>query len=279
MGVRDIYLVIKKIVDYPELFTDKRYETEYQMCEVIQSGENSGVNVGESILIGNRIQFESAEYIGKDLFFIYLEDVYGVIRNDTIIPLEDYVYIETNKDRKSTIKYGDMELYNDTSYNPLDKDNVVQDGFVLSVCQKAKDDYFKHELKIEIEPGDKVYTHHFLTDPDNERSLNGKKYYETKYEDLYCKIIGEDIVMLNEWNFVTPVEKIPEVSETGIELDFTQKNQIRIGIINYTSESLINKGVRAGDKIFFKTGREYEIDVEGKTYYRINTRDIIFKIE
>ena len=31
--------------------------------------------------------------------------------------------------------------------------------------------------------------------------------------------------------------------------------------------------------VFFKVGREYEIDVEGNIYYRINTNDIIYKIK
>lgn len=279
MSVQPTYLVVEKLVDYNHMVTSQHYIDEYQMCRVKEAHELSGLKVDEQILVGNKIFFDSAKEVGNNLFFIFLEEVYGVIRGESIVPMEDFVYIETDKSRKSVIKDGEFEYFNDTTYNPHHKDNVVQDGIVHSVCTRAKDSYFFKELDIEIAPGDHIYTHHFLTDSDNEREFNGKTYYEIRYENLYCKVIGEEIIMLNEWNFITPIPESISQSESGIILEFAQKNKLRIGKVNHLSKSLYKKGVNIGDTICFKQGREYEIIVEGNTYYRINSNDIIYKLD
>ena len=278
-GILPIYVLVRKLVDHENLVTSKWYKEEYQQCEVVEVHGDVDFNAGDRILIGNKITFDPAEKLGDGLFFIYAEDVYGIMDEDKITPRRDFVYIKANKDRKKVLKHGDLELYNDTSYNPLDDKNIVQDGVILSICKEAKHDYFGHDLKIEAKLGDKVYNQHFLTDQDNERDFNGEKYYEIRYENLYCKIEDDHIVMLNDWNFITPVVAEQEVSESGIILDFKQKNQIRVGVVNHTCQSLLDRGINVGDKIFFKYGREYKIDVEGTVYYRIETNDILYKIE
>lgn len=269
MRVLPEYIVVRKVIDV-DIYVSEYYKNEYQVCEVISSKD---FNVGDRIFVGNKIFFDKATDFGEDAWYIYLEDVFAVVKDGLIIPSNDIVYVEADKDKKTN----DSGLYRDISYKPLETENVTQDGVVLSVCKQAKDSYFHNELKIEIEPGDHVYTHHFLTDHGAERNFNEKTYYEIKYEDLYCKVVGGNIIMLNEWNFITPVEN--ELLEIGgIQLETIKKYESRTGIINVMSESLRKKGLQKGDKIIFKKGREYKIDVEGKRYYRINTRDILYKL-
>jgi len=276
MGVLPDYLLVKKVSNQEDFFTSDHYINEYQTCLVVESNCEE-ISNNDNVLVGNKIFFDPATEIGKDLFFIYVEEVYGIISGDSIVPMNDFVYIKANKARKSEVSEG--RYFSDTTYNPHDKDNIVQDGVVFSVCKKAKDSYFSNDLNVEVSAGDKVYTHHFLTDEDNERFLNGEMYYEIKYENLYCKISDSDIVMLNDWNFVTPIEKEKEISESGIELDLKQSNKLRVGVINYSCASLEARNINKGDTIFFKEGREYEIDIEGSVYYRIGTNDIIYKIK
>lgn len=272
------YVLVEKLSDMEHFITTQHYKDEYQQCRVIQSNEKSDIQDGDRILVGNKITFDKAA-IGEKSFFIYEDDVYGIMKEDAITPRRDYVYIEADKNKKKVIKHGSLEIVKDTTYDPLGDKNVVQDGIILSHCSKAIDSYFHQELKIEVEDGDHVYTHHFLTDKDNEREFNGKKYYEIKYEDLYCKIKEGEIVMLNNWNFLTPVLAEKEISESGIILDFKQKNQIRVGVINHSCKSLEERDIKKGDKVFFKIHREYKIQVEGTTYYRIETDDILYKID
>ena len=83
--------------------------------------------------------------------------------------------------------------------------------------------------------------------------------------------------MLNDWNFVSPIEISNE--ENGFILNFGKKNELRVGVINHTSKSLKAKGIEVGDKVYFKKGREYLMDVEHESFYRIETRDILCKYE
>jgi co-chaperonin GroES (HSP10) len=134
---------------------------------------------------------------------------------------------------------------------------------------------FYTPLNVEVSSGDHVYTHHFLTDPAFEREFNGKKYYEIKYEDLYCKIVDEQVEMLNEWNFVTPIENEVNTTESGIILETTAKNEVRTAIMQHPCKDM---DLLPGDYLLFKRGREYSINVEGHTYYRITKKDILFNL-
>lgn len=260
--------------------TSKYFIDEFQTCKVFKPNDDTDLSKGEIILVGNKIFFDPAPQLGEGVYFIYEEDVYGIIRDGKLTPREDFVYIKTDKNRKDFIDIGGgVEIFNDTSYNPLATDNIVQDGEVFSVCKKAKGSYFYEDLKIEVSPGDKVYTHHFLTHEDSEREFNGEKYYETKYENLYCKVSDGNIKMLNNWNFVSPIEDELEITSFGLQLEFKQKNKLRVGVINHSYPSLTEKGVNVGDTVFFKEGREYNIEIEGEYFYRIHTNDIIYKIK
>lgn len=277
MKVLEKYLVVEKFVEDKGLQLSSRYIDEYQMCTAVFVDKDSNIAIGDKILVGNKICFDRAEFFGSDAYYIHADDVFGVIKNGTIIPREDIVYIEADKHSKSKLVVNGIEFYNETSYNPFAPHNVTQDGIVLSVCDKAKDSYFFKPLRVEVSTGDHVYTHHFLTDTDNEREFNGKKYYETRYENLYCKVASGKIIMLNEWNFISSVEKDLE-QESGVILETLAKKESKRGIVTHLSQSLKDKGIKEGDKIIFKRGREYRIDVEGTEYYRIETNDILYKL-
>lgn len=272
------YTLVEKLVDKENLILTDFYKNEYQQCRVLEANKNSDIKTGDRVLVGNKISFDPSSLKPKS-YFIYEEDIYGIMKDEVIIPRRNYVYIQAEKDKKKILKYGSLELIKDTTYNPLDDKNVVQDGVVLSTCSEAYDSYYGEKLNIEIESGDHVYCHHFLTHKHNEREFNGKMYYELHYENVYCKVKDGNIIMLNDWNFVTPVVADQEISDSGIVLDFKQKNQIRVGIINHTCKSLEKRGIKKGDKVFFKTYREYKIYVEGTMYYRILTDDILYKID
>tara|TARA_R110000803_G_scaffold16197_5_gene44468 strand:+ start:8744 stop:9838 length:1095 start_codon:yes stop_codon:yes gene_type:complete len=278
LRVQSSYLVVRKTSN--ETFhLHKFYIDEQQICEVIQSPEESVYTQEMTIFVGNKICFEKANDFGDDCWYIDIEEVFGRIEGDLIIPSKNMVYIQANKERKSTIEHGNLKLFNDTTYNPLATNNVVQDGVVLSVCDEAVDSYFGKALNIEVSPGDKVYTHHFLTDTDNEREFNGKKYYEIHYENLYCIVKDDSIQMLNEWNFVVPVTAEQQTTDSGIVLDFNVGNELNVGVVKYLCNSLSGRAVEKEDLIVFKRGREYKIDIEGNIFYRIETNDILYKLE
>lgn len=277
MIVQPKYLVVKKVILKGEFYLAQNYVDEYQTCEIIKTPEVSDYHKGQTVLIGNRICFSKADHFGCDAYYIDHTEVFGTVDNGVITASDSIVYIKADKTKKSKMKIGDMEFFNDTTYNPLGTKNVVQDGIVLTACKKARHSVFEYDIEVDISPGDHVYTHHFLTDTDNEREINGEMYYELAYEHLYCKVVGGEIKMLNEWNFVSPVEASNDPTEYGIILELKKKNELRVGIINHPCQKLTERGIKAGDKVFFRKGREYVMDVEGEPYYRIETNDILCK--
>ena len=250
---------------------------EYQVCRVIASPEVSDFSSGDTILIANRICFEKAPQFGVDKYYISGDEVFGILKDGVITALKNIVYIKADKYEKTSIDIGGIKFHNDTSYKPLARKNVTQSGVVLTACKTAKHSAFNHELKVEVSAGDKVYCHHFLTDSDNERKINGETYYEFQYEHLYCKLVDEKLVMLNDWNFVSPIESSEDLVDNGIIMELKKKNELRVGVINHSSASLKAMGISDGDKVYFKKGREYSMDVEDETFYRIETRDILCK--
>ena len=279
MRVLDKYLVVEKVVLNTTLHLSPYYIDEYQTCKVISSPGDSIFEKDVIILVGNKICFDKAPDFGSKSYYIDSSEVFGRIENGLIIPSINMVYIRADKQKKSLVKTGSLELFKDITYKPLDTDNVTQDGEVLSVCDKAKHTVFNRELDIDIEPGDHVYCHHFLTDKDNERIHNGVSYYEMAYEHLYCKISEGLITMLNEWNFIEPVVAEIGLGEFGIIKEVKKRNELRVGIVRNPCKKLLSRGVKSGDTIYFKRGREYRINVEGKELYRIETNDILSRYE
>ena len=271
MNVLEGYVLVKKISG-SSIHMSRQYIDEYQRCKVVHPNTESPLKKGDEILVAENTFFEKADELKKDTFLIYEDEVYGVVREGVIQPMKNMVYIKIDKEKKS--KIGNIHV--DTRYNPYNINNRVQDGEILSVCKKAENSYFLHELEINVKPGDKVYTHHFIVEPSNEREFNGSNYYEIRYEDLYCKVNDDEITMLNDWNLVTPVKRDAEVTESGIVLEVGEKDVMVTAIMQHPNK---DSGLYPGDKILFRKGREYKINVEGHIYYRIPNDSIYYNLD
>jgi chaperonin GroES len=272
MRIRQGYIVVRKTSGDSGFYVSKQFVDEHQMCEVVDTPEGFDIQPGETIFVGKNISFDPVP--DSDCFYIDHAEIFGYISGNRIIPMKDVVYIKANKHAKSEIEVAGIKMYQDTSYDPMASHNVVQDGQVFTICEKAHHSVLGHEIEIEVSEGDHVYSHHFLTDESRERVFGTKTYYEVRYEELYCKIENEQVIMLNDWNFVSPVEATGNVHENGIIMELNKKNQLRVGVIEVPNKDL---GLEKGEMVYFKKGREYEIDVEGTNYYRIRTNDILCK--
>ena len=82
----------------------------------------------------------------------------------------------------------------------------------------------------------------------------------------------------NGWNshdrycFVLPVD----VEDSYIYKPISEEPLV--GIMKYPNDFLTSKGVRAGDKITFKPGSEYEFEVDGEKIYRMFDHQITIKL-
>jgi len=186
-------------------------------------------------------------------------------------PLRDRVFIQADRTKNSIKKIGDSEVVIDTAFEPHAAEHVTQEGVVLEAPGRLTS-----KKPIEVQRGDYVYTHHFLCDEDQQVELEGKKFYQLIYEYIHCKIKDGKITMVGDWNLIEPYEPPDKVSPGGIILVHLEKDsEPKIGIARHTTEYIKEMGVKPGDKIYFTKNSDYEMIVEGKTYWRMRDRDII----
>ena len=128
-----------------------------------------------------------------------------------------------------------------------------------SRLQKAVVKY-ANENNDNLQVGDVVYCHHFLNDESSKKKIKGIVCYEMDINEVYLKLVDGEINMLGEWLLVEPI----------IEEKFGRKfAEPNVGILRYGDEPYIGK------KIAFEKNSNYELDVEGKTYYRIRKSELL----
>jgi hypothetical protein len=108
--------------------------------------------------------------------------------------------------------------------------------------------------------GDIVYCHHFLNDEGSKKKMNGEIVYELDINEIYCRVVDGKIEMLGDWLLVEPIEK------KGI---IVNKKEINSGHLRYGYEKYKDA------KVAFEKMSDYELEVEGKVYYRIRKSELL----
>lgn len=190
-------------------------------------------------------------------------------------PTSDYIFVHADKDKGSQkVLPNGQVLYIATKWRPTDRGIATQDGVVRYVPMRLT-----NKKPIEVAVGDKVIFHHSVCDDANQVEVNGEILYHALYEHaMFCKIVDGKITMLNDRNFVEPID-VPEKSSLIITPDMAKKKSHNTGIIRHVNKGLDEQGVRAGDKIVFTKNSDYDIDVEGTMYYCMKNNDIVAIIE
>jgi co-chaperonin GroES (HSP10) len=112
-------------------------------------------------------------------------------------------------------------------------------------------------------------------------SVEDKKTYKAHIDQVYCVIRKGEPVMLQDFIFVEPVIEPEENYMTSYGLMIKPEPEVmeREGVVKYVNEFSEDLGVKVGDHIYFESGCNYEIDVEGKKYYRMRNENVLFKYE
>lgn len=280
MNINTGFIAIKEVnfdIVKRSFSVPKRFNGESRFVEVVGTRKDSIFKVGDIAIHEKEIPYFHADDFGDDCFFIPENELNAKIINGNFISINELVYVDT--DKSANYKVDNFTI--DHEYEQFREDIVNQSGIVVSVPFKASNSYINNSsLDIELEVGDKVYTHHFLTHEDNEIIFNGKKVYSIRYEDCYCKVNDGNIEMLNEWNFIEPIkEKEEDIKIGSFFLKNEAENDTKKGIVKYASKKLKSVGVNVGDTIFFKKDCDKKIIVEGETLFRVNSRDIVAKLK
>ena len=205
----------------------------------------------------------------------YYQEVH-LVESDNFRPINGVCYLFVEDNKKSTLKHGTLTLHLRTDYEPYHIDNCVQDGIVRHIPDNLPAEYAN------IKVGDKVYTHHFLINEKNLVEINGEPMRTIQYDQIYCIIHSEGMLeMLGKWNLLEPIKEDESNFKTagGLLLKPEIGNIERYGIIRYSNTELLDTGAKIGDKVTMRKNSEYEIEVEGKRYFRVHNDDILAVIE
>lgn len=201
-----------------------------------------------------------------------------------ITTIRNKVLLRVEKDRYAVKKVGGIELITPTHFRPHEIHNVVQDGEVVAIPEH----YSGGAIPVEV--GDKVYVTHNVCHPDNEVTINDEILYCVDLTtDVYCKIKDGKIIPICGWCFCAPITEAEEGQElerdersgqllqktkSGIVTKIGVEHSSKRALVKHPSDELIELGAEEGDTVVYRKDCDYEMIVEGKTLFRIRTKDI-----
>lgn len=186
-------------------------------------------------------------------------------------PLNNRVIVTQEKRINDTIKVGNQDFILDNVFRAAW--NTVQEGIVYSA-----------DLECDLCSGDKVYTHHFITEKEHMLPIEGGNYSWLEYSQIYARIRDGKMKMLNNYLFVEPIryDNVRFKNEDSGFLTHTKSGGEfveRMGIARHISDSCRESGMKEGDFILFAKNCEYQIDIDGSKFYRMELRDVITIID
>lgn len=184
-------------------------------------------------------------------------------------PLKDYVFILADKNSTSEYTLASGLIFKKfPEYEKYHHDFAVQSGIVKHLPSKTSCG------NMELQVGDFVYCHHYLTDDENEIIMDGVPMYSMNYDNVYCAIRDEKIFMLKGWNFLMP-ENNETKTKGGLFWKPETKYNEKYAYMAHPSELSKELGIEDGMKVHFKKGAHYKMWVQGELYYRIHDEHLI----
>ena len=184
--------------------------------------------------------------------------------------LNDLVGVKIDESQNQYKEYAGIKFKMNTTYRDLATENAIQDGIVVSVPKAITQKTFHDgDIDFDLKVGERVFAHHHL----NEFAPIKDGIRMIPYHLLYCKKSGDNIEMLNSWNFMEPIK-----SKSSSIMKF-QKNEPQYAKVVHASKTLKDQGINEGDTVVYVKGMDSEIMVDGKIYYRTLTRHVQAKIE
>jgi len=196
-------------------------------------------------------------------------------------PLGQYMIVELEKETENEHVLSDgTTLWLDTELERAW--HARQYGTVIHPTLNPKHGYQK--CNVELQSGEKVYFHHFVMDERFQQKINdveNDKTYKAHVDQVYCVVRDGKIVMLQDFIFVEPVLEPEENYKTksGLLLKPEPEKLEREGIVRHVNEFSEDCEVRVGDRVFFEKGCNYEMEVEGKKYYRMRNENVLLRYE
>jgi co-chaperonin GroES (HSP10) len=127
-----------------------------------------------------------------------------------------------------------------------------------------------------LRSGDSVIFHHFVAQDKNQWMIKGKEYFQAHFEQIWAKVENEQLVPINDWLFLSPIEETADDLMFGnIQVrDYTQNKQ-GVGICFAVSEFGRKMGILPGDKIHIIREADYQINIGGQDLWRVRMQAIV----
>ena len=155
-----------------------------------------------------------------------------VLTSDGWRTINGKVLIHVDKEFNDEIDCGGVLLKIDTSFNPLH--HVAEHGQVL-IPPTSMGAY--STAVNEVRAGDKVYFHYHSISASNLVILDDEPCFLVDYEQLYCAIRHDSIVMLNDFCLVSPVDGGERTARTAsgiiLESDGKTRSLSKRGILRH----------------------------------------------
>lgn len=186
--------------------------------------------------------------------------------------LENFL-VRLPKRFKDTIKVNGQELYLDPKFDEFQ--HRVMQGEVVSVPMRYE--------KV-AEPGDTLYFHHHVVMDKgqglryNDEEIFIVRYHpDTPYASQAFAVKDEDgIRVLSQWVLLEPIKEDNQLKSDTIQIITFEEEENKRGKIAFINETLKEAGLRVGDTVGFSKNSDYEIEIEGKKYWRMRFDDLLY---
>lgn len=178
------------------------------------------------------------------------------------------------------------------------KGNIsTNSGFNLLLSSVSTEDYFKNRIskgvvtslpllyKTPVQIGDTIWFHHNVTFNKNNLIYYDQTLYKAQYTPhhnvdnlvyLYKNKKGE-YNALNNWLFVEPY-KLPNYYKGNLYLNGLERINTTIGKLVYINDTAKELGLQKDQIVAFSKNRDYKIEVDGKTLWRMRNNDVLATI-
>ena len=188
----------------------------------------------------------------------------------------DLFVVELEKQINDTIVTdGGLELFVDNKFNEF-QHRVTEGPVVASPL--------RHDTG--VKEGDTLYFHHLVVMNEGQVLTGHEKHYLVRYDPVNtvnnqaiaykCQESGE-VQPLAGWTLLEPVGE-PEPGEQSdlIEVVKLVDSPVRTARVPFDCDATKELGIKKGDVVGLKKNRDYEIKIDGKTYFRVRAEDILY---
>jgi len=172
---------------------------------------------------------------------------------------------------KDTIRIGDTDLYIDPKFREFE--NRVCEGKITSLP-------LVYDGGANV--GDTLYFHHHVV--MNKKLSLGDDLYLVQYHkgegynsQAYAYKNENGINLIDEWVFLDAVN--PEgfsPNSSGIILNLNKDDHGNKSKVSFNSPMLASYDLYVGDVVGFSKNSDYEMEIDGKAYWRMTINDIMY---